>query len=276
MLNSAVNAWHTHTRSVERSMERIATAKRINRASDDPAGSIAVDQFNADIASLNKKLDANRFDQKYAAARDGGNGAIGDLLIELRGHIVTAANKGAMSDTERQAIQVQVDSVVDAIDFVSNTYTFNGQRVFGNALASTLGATSEMVEQQDPNDPTKKVLVSKAASLVSLKSGGALNMVNGDLEKAQTVIDSAIDQNSTERATIGAQAKSLESDERLIQQQIEGVNGAKSQLEDTDFASEISSMVKNQVLQQASAFMIQAAMQQMKQLTTLIGSSMIK
>lgn len=271
MLSTAVNAWHSHTRSVERSMERIATGKRINRASDDPAGSMAVDQFNADLASLNKKLDANRFDQKYAAARDGGNAAISDLLIELRGHIVTAANTGAMSDTERNAIQDQVNSIVDAIDFVSNTYTFNGQRVFGTALASTLGSATEMVEQQDPNDPTRKILVSKSTSLVSLKSGGALNMVNGDLEKAQQAIDSAIGQNSSERASIGAKAKDLESQERLLQQQIEGVTGAKSEIEDTDYASEVSNLVKNQVLQQAAAFMMQTAMQQMKQITNLIG-----
>jgi len=276
MLSTAVNAWHSHTRNVERSMERIATGKRINRASDDPAGSMAVDHFNADLATLNKQLDANRFDQKYAAARDGGNAAISDLLLELRGHIVTAANTGAMSDTERQAIQDHVNSVVDAIDFVSNTYTFNGQRVFGGALATTLGATSKIEEQKDPNDPTKTVTVNRTLSLVSLKSGGALNMVNGDLEEAQKVIDSAIGQNGSERASIGAKAKDLESQERLLQQQIEGVSGAKSQIEDTDYATEVSSLVKNQVLQQAAAFMMQSAMQQMKQLTALIGTSTMR
>ncbi|MBX3379850.1 MAG: flagellin [Phycisphaeraceae bacterium] len=276
MMSTAVNAWHLHTRSVEQSMERIATGKRINRASDDPAGSMAVDHFNADLASLNKKLDSNRFDQKYAAARDGGNAAIGDLLLELQGHIVTAANKGAMSDTERQAIQDQVNSIVDAIDFVSNTYTFNGQKVFGGALATTLGATSTVEQKQDDKDPTKTIAVTKTLSLVSLKSGGALNMVSGDLEEAQKVIDGAIGQNSSERASIGAKAKSLESEERLLQQQIEGVSGAKSQIEDTDYASEVSNLVKNQVLQQAAAFMMQTAMQQIKQLTTLIGSASIR
>lgn len=252
-------------------MERIATGKRINRASDDPAGSMAVDQFNSDLATLNKKLEANRFDQKYAAARDGGNSAISDLLIELRGHIVTAANTGAMGDKERQAIQDQVNSIVDAIDFVSNTYTFNGQKVFGGAMASTLGATLTVEQQKDESDPTKTVNVTKTLSLVSLKSGGALNMVNGDLEKAQSVIDGAINQNGSDRASVGAKAKDLESQERLLQQQIEGVTGAKSQIEDTDFASEVSNLVKNQVLQQAAAFMMQTAMQQMKQITNLIG-----
>ncbi|MBX3388334.1 MAG: flagellin [Phycisphaeraceae bacterium] len=271
MLNTAVNAWQSHTRHVERSMERIATGKRINRASDDPAGSMAVDQFNADLASLNKKLEANRFDQKYGAARDGGNAAIGDLLLELRGHIVTAANQGALGDTEKRAIQDRVNSIVDAIDFVSNTYTFNGQRVFANALASSLGATLQAEYQKDQSDPTKTKLVEKTLNLVSLKSGGALNLVDGDLEKAQQVIDGAIGQNSADRAAIGAKTKELESQERLLQQQIEGVSGAKSQIEDTDYASEVSNLVKNQVLQQAAAFVMQTAMQQMKQLTTLIG-----
>ncbi|MBS0187990.1 MAG: flagellin [Planctomycetes bacterium] len=259
-----------HSKAVEQSMERLATGKRINRASDDPAGSMAVDSFNADLASLNKKLDSNRMAQKYAAARDGGNAAIGDLLLELRGHVVTAANSGATSDTERRSIQDQVDSVIDAIDFVSNTYTFNGQRVFNNALASTLGASSRTVEQADPNDPTTRVSVVQQLSLVSLKSGGGLNLVNGDLAKAQEVIDGAIGQNSAERAAVGSKAKELESGERLLLEQIESVSGAKSQIEDTDYAKEVSSLVRGQVLQQAAAFMMQTAMKQIRQLTDII------
>lgn len=251
-------------------MERLATGKRINRASDDPAGSMAVDQFSADLESLNKQLQSNRLDQKYAAARDGGNAAVGDLLLELRGHVVRAANTGATSKAERDALQDQVNSVVDAIDFVSNTYTYNGQRVFAGALATSLGATSRSVELTDPNDPTKKTYVTQALSLVSLKSGGALNMISGDLEEAQKVIDSAISQNSTEQAAVGAKAKELESNERLLQQQIEGVSGAKSQIEDTDYPREVSNLVKNQVLQQAAAFMMQTAMQQVKQVTNLL------
>ncbi|MFO0859405.1 MAG: flagellin [Phycisphaerales bacterium] len=263
-----------HSKAVEQSMERLATGKRINRASDDPAGSMAVDSFNADLASLNKKLDSNRMAQKYAAARDGGNAAIGDLLLELRGHVVTAANSGATSDTERRSIQDQVDSVIDAIDFVSNTYTFNGQRVFNNALASTLGASSRTVEQTDPNDPTTRVSVVQQLSLVSLKSGGGLNLVNGDLAKAQEVIDGAIGQNSAERAAVGSKTKELESGERLLMEQIESVSGAKSQIEDTDYAKEVSSLVRGQVLQQAAAFMMQTAMKQIRQLTDIIAPVM--
>ncbi len=273
MLNTAVNAWRNHTHEVGRSMERLATGKRINRASDDPAGSIAVDHFSADLESLNKQLQTTRLDLKYSAARDGGNAAIGDLLLELQGHVVQAANTGGTSRAERDALQDQVDSVIDAIDFVSNTYAYNGQRVFAGVLSSTLGATTRTTQQQDPNDPTKTIESGERVSLLSLKRGGSLNLIDGNLEDAQKVLGSSIEQNSTERAAIGARAKDLESQERLLQLQIEAVSSAKSQIQDTDYASEISNLVKNQVKQQAAAFMMQAAMNQVKQLTDLIAPS---
>lgn len=272
LLDKVTNTWRRHSADVERSMERLATGKRINRASDDPAGSVAVTQFNGQLESLNAKLKGVQQHRYYTAAREGGNAAINDLVIELKGLVVQAGNTGALSDTERRTIQDQIDSKVEAIDFVSNTFTYKGERVFSSALSTTLGVVSREVDAPDPSDPTKMIKKTEMLNLRSLKSGGALNTLTGDLELASRSVDAAVDQNSRERAFLGTQQRDFDNQEQSLRSEIENITGAKSEIEDTDYASEVANLVKGQVLQQASMFMIQAAMQQVRQLTDLIAA----
>ncbi|MBY0112755.1 MAG: hypothetical protein K2Y21_08035 [Phycisphaerales bacterium] len=272
LLLKVTNTWRRHSSDVERSMERLATGKRINRASDDPAGSVAVTDMNGQLETLKSQLKGVQQTRYYVAAREGGNAAINDIVIELKGLVVQAGNSGALSDSERRTIQDQIDLKIEAIDFVSNTFTYKGERVFSSALSTSLGSMSREIEVTDPNDPTKKTKKTEQLSLRSLKSGGALNTLTGDLELADKVVDAAVAGNSGEQAFLGSQQRDLDSRERSLQAEIENVTGTKSQIEDTDYASEVANLVKGQVLQQASMFMVQTAMQQIKQITSLIAA----
>jgi flagellin-like hook-associated protein FlgL len=272
VLLKATNVWMRHSADVERSMERLATGKRINRASDDPAGSVAVTEFNGQLESLNAKRKGVQQQRYYTAAREGGNAAINDLVIELKGLVVQAGNTGALSDTERRTIQDQIDSKIEAIDFMSNTFTYKGERVFSSALSTSLGVVLREIDAPDPNDPTKTIKQKETLNLRSLKSGGALNTLTGDLTLAEQAVDAAVHQNSTEQAFLGVQQRDYDAKERAIQMEIENITGAKSQIEDTDYASEVANLVKRQVLQQASMFMIQTDMEQVKQITSLIAA----
>lgn len=254
-------------------MERLATGKRINRASDEPAGSAAVTEMNGQLESLNAKIKGVKQMRYYVAAREGGNAAISDLVIELKGLVVQASNTGALSDTERRAIQDQIDEKIEAIDFVSNTFTYKGEKVFNTALSTTLGATTREVDVPDPKDPTKTIKQKETLSLRSLQSGGALNTLTGDRELADKVVDAAVHGNSMEQSYLGTQQRDLDAKERSLQMEIENLTGAKSEIEDTNYASEVANLVKGQVLQQASISMIQAAMDQVQQITDLIAAT---
>lgn len=272
VLLKATNVWRRHSADVERSMERLATGKRINRASDDPAGSVAVTEFNGQLESLNAKLKGVQQNRYYTAAREGGNAAINDLVIELKGLVVQAANTGALSDTERRSIQDEIDEKIEAIDFVSNTFTYKGERVFSSALSTSLGVVFREIDAPDPKDPTKTIKQKETLNLRSLKSGGALNTLTGDLELASRSVDVAVDQNSREQAFLGTRQRDFDHQEQAIRFEIENITGAKSEIEDTDYATEVANLVRGQVLQQASMFMVQTAVQQIKQITNLIAA----
>jgi flagellin len=123
--------------------------------------------------------------------------------------------------------------MLDGINFVTLTSTFKAQQLLAGYSTSNIGGAGE-------------------ESLAALRSGGKLNLLHGDLEKAQDVVKAANQWASSSRASLGAFVGGLESERRALQVELENILGAKSQIEDTDYAAETSNLVRNQILQQTA------------------------
>src|SRR4051812_45591938 len=104
-----------HQQALNTSMGHLATGKRINKASDDPAGSAAAESLGAEIVSVKREMDGYVFEEKRLGAVDGAQSVIGDLLVQLSGLIPASANTGGLSPKEREANQVEVDSILQTI-----------------------------------------------------------------------------------------------------------------------------------------------------------------
>lgn len=226
-----------HQRLMERSMERLATGKRINHASDDPAAIPVLDTMKARRVELERRIQRLDLNEKYMGARDGLASVVGDQLIELRGLVVQAANKGAMTTDELDALQEQADWVLKGIDFIANTYTFDEQQIGQAYSAQSLG-------------------------LLGLKAGGKSNLVDGDLEAASTTVDHAISSLASMRGTIGAGLQSADHERAALQEELIQLTQAQSQIEDTDYAKETSEFVRAQALTQVAMFVSQLAKKQ--------------
>lgn len=220
--------YEQQTQAVNRSIERLATGKRINRAKDDPAGLIAADGMAARAAAVSKQIKHLEVDQHRLAAKEGAYSVIGDLLLDLSALTVHAANTGALSPEERDAIQIEADSIVEGIDFIFQTTTFNGQKVFEGMTSASFG-------------------------LDEFKAGGALNLVDGDLEASQARAESLGTSVSESRAGLGALQKDFyEHELNLLHREFEGLASAESLIRDTDYAREVSELVRSQILQEAA------------------------
>ncbi len=249
----AINQYQTITRALNKSIERLATGKKVNRASDDPAGSVAIDKFKAEKEGLKKKIDGLEFEANYLGAREGAKSVVSDLLTNLSGLVVQAANTGANTPEERKSYQIQVDSIIQTIDYLSLTSRFNNQALLEGQQASQLGRTEEVITNPDSTTTTK------VYSLASLATGQALNLEDGNLEKAQTLVRGLVTSYAAERAVIGARAKQIDSELRVTSNELINVTDAQSRIEDVDYAAEVSQLIRNQVLQQAAEFAIKLA-----------------
>ncbi len=115
--------------SLNTSLERLSTGLRINRGADDPAGLIASENLKSELASTQAAIgNAERADQVVNIA-EGGLQEISGLLTELQGLLTTSANTSGLSEAEKAANQLQVDSILQTIDRISSMTSFQGTRL---------------------------------------------------------------------------------------------------------------------------------------------------
>jgi flagellin len=122
-----------HT-DLQTSLERLASGVRINRGADDPAGLIISENLRADIAAVGQAIENTQRASLVISTAEGALNEVAALLIDVQDLILEAANRGAMSEEEIRANQLQIDSAVDSITRIANTTTFGGQKLINGEL----------------------------------------------------------------------------------------------------------------------------------------------
>lgn len=121
-------------------LERLSTGLRINRGADDPAGLIASQSLRSELRGLTGAIENSERAINVIATADAALSEAGALLLEIRGLINRSANEGALSDTEIQANQLQVDSLLESINRIANTTQFNGKKLLNGQLGYTISS----------------------------------------------------------------------------------------------------------------------------------------
>ncbi len=239
----ATGAMHAAAREVDTSIERLATGRRINRAQDDPAGLMAAQGFKGRIKEIDAQLRAMDQDEAQLGAREGAVSAISDLMVQLKGLVVTGANASGLSPDERAALQVQVDGLLTAVDHLANTTTFKGVALISGFTTVALGAGAAHDADGRPY------------TLADLRSGGRLSMTSTDLASAEKVVSAAATFASTDRASVGARLQGMDAIRASMQTELQNIDSARSLIEDTDYAQETAKLVRAQTLQEAARTM---------------------
>ena len=120
--------------SLSTSLERLSTGLRISRGADDPAGLIASENLRSEITSTNQAIsNANRADQVVNIA-EGGLQEVSSLLTQLQSLITASSSTAGISDAERQANQLQVDSILQTVDRISSSTSFQGVKLLNGSF----------------------------------------------------------------------------------------------------------------------------------------------
>jgi flagellin len=245
-------------RAIATSLERLATGKRINHAADDPSGMIAVTHLKSREAEIDGEIRGLQQQQLYFDAREGGLSPVGDMLTELNGLVVQAANGSALSSEEKDALQLQADSILQTIDRLGQNTNYRGMQILQHIDTASMGQTTYTDAAGTPH----------AVSLLDLKSGGLLNLRSGDMEAAQNAVKAALTGVSSERAGLGAQSQGIDSQISALQVELENTAAARGGMEDTDYASETATLMRERTKQEA-ATMVQQMAQSMRAETVM-------
>lgn len=233
-----MRALSSHQQSVQTSLERLATGKKINRASDDPSGMVAANELKYRQVKIDKLIERFEFEETRLGATEGGLAVVQDMLHELNGLVVSNANTGGLSEAEREAIGVEAQSIIDGINHITTTTFFKGEQILAGQGPSLGGLVEAMME---------------------------------DPEKAQEMAQAAVDGVSGNRASIGNRLRAIDAERNSLLAEFEGNANVLSSIEDTDYAAETASLVRAQILEQATIKAIQIDREQAGRVLDLIA-----
>ncbi len=178
----AQNRLQRSNKDLQTALTRLSTGLRINSGSDDPAGLIASEALRSEITSLGKAVSNTRRASQIISTADSALGQVSSLLNDIRALVVEAANKGALSEEEIAANQLQIDSSLEAINRIAQTTTFQGRKLLDGSLdfVSTVSSVSSVrdsnIDQANLGAAGQidvEVVISSAATQATLTAGAA-------------------------------------------------------------------------------------------------------
>ena len=232
--------------AVSRSMERLSTGLRINRAADDAAGLAISELMRGQIRGLQQAARNIEDGVSFVQTAEGSLDEVHSMLQRIRELAVQYQN-GTLSDSSHSAIQSEVDQLAAEIERIGTSSKFNGVSLLD-------GSTTQVSFQIGANDGEQI-----AVGLVSLHS-----VINTDFNlqsTSLTTIDAAINAVSGVRAGFGAVQNRLEHSLNVAASATENLTAAESRIRDVDMADEMVKLTKNQILQQAGTAMLSQANQ---------------
>ena len=135
----------TQNQGLTTSLERLSTGLRINRGKDNPAGLIASENLRAEKAAISSAIRNGERAEQVVNVAEGGLQEINTLLVELQSLVGETANEAGISTEEKEANQLQIDSILQTIDRIANATTFNGLKLLnGNFDYTTSNVGAEI------------------------------------------------------------------------------------------------------------------------------------
>lgn len=268
---TALNAQRTMTQTrlaLDKSLERLSSGSRINKAGDDAAGLAISENLKAQIRGMRQAKRNAQDGVSLIQVSEGGLNEISNILVRLRELSIQAASD-TIGDTERQFTDREFQALKQEVDRIANVTQFNGTPL----LNGRAGIFEIQVGTQ--NNPILDRVVYNGersdASVDALKLGGESVATKQGAQLSLSVIDEGLIRVNSIRADLGALQNRLQSTINNLAIADENLSAANSRIRDTDFAEEVSEMTKNNILMQAGIAVLGQANQTNAAAMKLLG-----
>jgi flagellin len=251
-----------NTSALDKSMERLSSGYRINKAGDDAAGLALSEKLRAQIRGNQKALDNVQDGINVLNIADGAMQGITDYLQRMRELAVQAGND-TYNTSQRSAMKAEIDQLASGITQISDSTQFNGVFLLtGTAPASSMrlqiganavsGVDTLDVGGQGVFNDIDATALSVNALFVDTGTNALTSIA---------ALDTAISTLNTRRGNIGALTNRLEATANNLSSIVENTAASESRIRNVDVAMESARLTRNQILQQASAAMLSQANQ---------------
>ena len=263
---SALNAYRNLSSTqndLSKSLEKLSSGLRINRAADDAAGLAISEGLKSQVNGLNV---AQRNAQDGISVIQTAEGALTEvhsILQRVRDLAVQAGND-SNNDDSRAAIKTEITALGEELTRVAAGTNFNGIKLLagGDPLTFQVGAGSTAAEDQI--EVTLEDFTELGARIAGTGTDATKNIAVGSAAESLAsiaLIDDEIKAVSTARADLGAVQNRFESTINSLAVSAENLSAAKSRITDTDMASEMVKYTAANILSQAGTAMLAQANQ---------------
>lgn len=256
---NALRLVNINNANMTRTQQRLSSGLRINSASDDPSGlgiaQALTSQIRGDQVASNNNIQQA---QSMIQVGDAALGQVADILQRMRELAVQANNTG-LSTNQSNALNAEMTSLKTAIDNIANGATFNGKVLLDGSLTGANAIQLQIGAQQTQTTTVTEFSNDYRQSGARLNVGGLSLTTAANAQQAQTDLDTAIQNLTTDRAAIGAKAQELDYLKGALDATIVANMDARSRITDADVAGEVSNLVRQQLLQQAGASALSSA-----------------
>jgi flagellin len=261
---------------VAKSIERLSSGQRINRAGDDASGLAVSEKMRSQIRGLNQAERKIQNGVSFIQTTEGYLQETQDILHRLRELSVQSAN-GIYTDEDRMQIQVEVSQLIDEVNRIASHAQFNGMNLLTGAFARADGARTMLLQVGANMDQNEQVYIGNmSAQALGLQGAqgeeGTISITSPEAaNQAIGTIDNALKQISQQRADLGAYQNRFEMAAQGVAIAAENLQAAESRIRDADMASEMVNYTKDQILSQAGNAMLAQANTRTQSVLQLLG-----
>ena len=249
------------------SLARLSSGLRINWSSDDPSGLAIAEGMAAQIGGIRTAVQNCEDGINLIHTADGALAETQDILLRMRDLAVRGANEATLTTSDHTRLDNEFQSLKSEIDRKSQAVTFNTKPLFSGGFANGL------VLQVGPDNGTnfKAGISIPALSAQSLTLSALVTVLSaGIAQDTITIVQSAINQISDARATLGITERSINHIVDDLKAQDINISAAKSRILDADMAVEISEFTRLQILQQSGTAILAQANAQPQSILQLL------
>jgi len=293
-INNNIMALNTHRQlsinnaNTAKSLEKLSSGYRINRAGDDAAGLAISEKMRAQIRGLNMASKNAQDGISLIQTAEGALTEVHSILQRMRELAVQSAND-TMTNDDRKELQKELNQLVDEIDRIAQQTEFNTKKLLDGTFDSTNGGLKFHIGA-NKGQIVELTIESMKSDAIGLDSNGdgevetALNTLQddtlsgaggiqtqNDANNAIEIIDGAIKMVSAERAKLGAYQNRLEHTIRNLDTSAENLQAAESRIRDVDMAKEMMEFTRQNILQQAATAMLAQANMAPQTVLKLLG-----
>ncbi|HON11629.1 MAG TPA: flagellin [Chitinispirillaceae bacterium] len=233
------------SRDLKKILERLSTARRINRASDDAAGLAIAEQLDTRIRGF--KMASRNVEDSMSALNiaDGAATQISSLLQRQRSLAIQARND-TLTDKDRQILDAEYQQITAEINRIATSAQFNRQGVSGGEELASGDAIIQAGPEISDQITFPEVNFGAAAQDLALTSIAT----SSDAGAAISAIDNVLSSVNAQRSTVGATFNRLVSAINNLSVAMVNTQAAESVLRDQDMAAGLAELTRDRLLQE--------------------------